>query len=69
MQAFCETLQCVLSRVRIRVGIFAVVIVVAVLAALALVAGRRSELLHWAPLPSHCKKVEIIKKWKNLPGQ
>ena len=46
----------VLSRVRIRVGVFAVVIVVAVLAALALVAGRRGKLLHWAPLPSHCKR-------------
>ena len=45
--------QVVLSRVGIRVGIFTVVLVVAVLAALALVAGGRSELFHWAPLPSH----------------
>ena len=64
MQAFCETHKFVLSRVRIRVGVFAVVIVVAVLAALALVAGRRGKLLHWAPLPSHCKKVAIIKIWE-----
>ena len=49
----------ILSRVRIRVGVSAVVLVVAVLAALSLVAARRSKPLHWTPLLSHWKKVKM----------